>query len=201
MGGALGAPPISRWCTPTGRLSLDAYSSGEWLSASVRLPPARVEELTRRANANSDHGLRAHVSACHHTRRISCMAVCAGKHRYRNRTCHVGARSRQRATVVATGTGRGTQTRSDGTYRLTLPVGRYELRARAVGYASGRDSVTVVAGGTNTANFAVEKASRHSKPSRRWNAWRSAHRDRCTGSHRHSLRGESKPPVVLRWHR
>src|SRR6478735_2579927 len=62
------------------------------------------------------------------------------------------------ATVVATGTGRGTQTRSDGTYRLTLPVGRYELRARAVGFASGRDSVTIAAGGTYTANFAVERS-------------------------------------------
>ena len=35
------------------------------------------------------------------------------------------------ATVVAAGTGRGTQTRADGSYRLTLPVGRYGLRARA----------------------------------------------------------------------
>ncbi|CAN5903028.1 TonB-dependent receptor [soil metagenome] len=60
-------------------------------------------------------------------------------------------------TVVATGTGRGTQTRSDGSYRLTLTVGRYELRARAVGFASGRDSVTITAGGTATVNFALEK--------------------------------------------
>lgn len=60
-------------------------------------------------------------------------------------------------TVVATGTGRGTQTRADGTYRLTLTVGRYELRARAVGFASGRDSVTITAGGTATVNFSLEK--------------------------------------------
>ena len=60
-------------------------------------------------------------------------------------------------TVVATGTGRGTQTRADGSYRLTLTVGRYELRARAVGFASGRDSVTITAGGTATVNFALEK--------------------------------------------
>lgn len=60
-------------------------------------------------------------------------------------------------TVVATGTGRGTQTRADGTYRLTLTVGRYELRARAVGFASGRDSVTITAGGTATVNFTLEK--------------------------------------------
>ncbi len=62
------------------------------------------------------------------------------------------------ATVVATGTGRGTQTRSDGTFRLTLPVGRHELRARAVGFTSGRDSVTITAGGTNTVNFSLEKS-------------------------------------------
>ena len=60
-------------------------------------------------------------------------------------------------TVVATGTGRGTQTRGDGSYRLTLTVGRYELRARAVGFASGRDSVTITAGGNATVNFALEK--------------------------------------------
>jgi iron complex outermembrane receptor protein len=62
------------------------------------------------------------------------------------------------ATVVATGTGRGTQTRSDGTYRLTLPVGRHELRARSVGFTSGRDSVTITAGGTHTVNFSLEKS-------------------------------------------
>ncbi|MEO8620546.1 MAG: TonB-dependent receptor [bacterium] len=60
-------------------------------------------------------------------------------------------------TVVATGTGRGTQTRSDGSYRITLPAGRYELRARAVGFTSGRDSVTITAGGTATVNFTLEK--------------------------------------------
>jgi iron complex outermembrane receptor protein len=62
------------------------------------------------------------------------------------------------ATVVVVGTGRGTQTKADGTYRLTLPVGRYEVRARLVGYASARDSVTITAGGTSTLNFAMEKA-------------------------------------------
>jgi iron complex outermembrane receptor protein len=62
------------------------------------------------------------------------------------------------ATVVATGTGRGTQTRGDGTYRLTLPVGRYELRARAVGFTSGRDSVTITAGGASSVNFTLERS-------------------------------------------
>ena len=61
------------------------------------------------------------------------------------------------AAVVATGTGRGTQTRPDGSYRLTLTVGRYELRARAVGFTSGRDSVTITAGGIATVNFVLDK--------------------------------------------
>ncbi len=61
------------------------------------------------------------------------------------------------ATVVAGGTGRGVQTRNDGSYRLTLPVGRYEIRARAVGFASVRDSVTIGAS-TATLNFALERS-------------------------------------------
>ena len=69
-----------------------------------------------------------------------------------------GGESVAGATVVATGTGRGVQTRSDGTYRLTLPAGRYELRARGVGYSASRDSVTVTSGGTATVNFTLEKS-------------------------------------------
>src|SRR6187402_1867704 len=61
------------------------------------------------------------------------------------------------AAVVAAGTGRGVQTRPDGSYRLTLPVGRYEIRARAVGFASVRDSVTV-GSATTTLNFALERS-------------------------------------------
>src|SRR5829696_5988649 len=62
------------------------------------------------------------------------------------------------ATVVVTGTGRGTQTRSDGSYRLTVPAGRYEVRARLIGYSSGRDSTTIVADQTTTLNFVVQRA-------------------------------------------
>src|SRR5260221_6467260 len=62
------------------------------------------------------------------------------------------------AAVLATGTGRGVQTRQDGSYRLVLPPGRYELRARAVGYTSARDSIIVAAGGTYLMNFALEKS-------------------------------------------
>jgi iron complex outermembrane receptor protein len=61
-------------------------------------------------------------------------------------------------TVVASGTGRGAQTRTDGTYRITLPVGRHELRARALGYTSAVDSVTITAGGTATVNFTIQKS-------------------------------------------
>ncbi|MEO7181962.1 MAG: TonB-dependent receptor, partial [Gemmatimonadaceae bacterium] len=62
------------------------------------------------------------------------------------------------ATVMATGTGRGTLTRGDGTYRLTLPVGRHEIRARLIGFTSGRDSVTITDGGTATVNFTIQRA-------------------------------------------
>src|SRR5687767_3380136 len=63
------------------------------------------------------------------------------------------------ATVVVTGAGRGTQTRSDGSYRLTLPAGRYEVRTRLIGYSSGRDSATIVADQTTTVNFTVQRAA------------------------------------------
>ena len=49
----------------------------------------------------------------------------------------------QGATVSVSGTTRTAVTRDDGTYRLALPPGRYELRARLVGYAAVRESVTV----------------------------------------------------------
>ena len=65
----------------------------------------------------------------------------------------------QSATVVASGIGRGTQTNADGTYHLVLPVGRYELRARLIGYTSLRDSVTIVSGGTAVVNFSLDRAT------------------------------------------
>ena len=63
------------------------------------------------------------------------------------------------AAVIVTGTGRGTQTRSDRTYRITLPAGRYEVRTRLIGYSSGRDSASVGADQTTTLNFAVQRAA------------------------------------------
>ncbi len=63
------------------------------------------------------------------------------------------------ATVGVTGTPFGAITRGDGTYRLTLRPGRYELRARLIGYGVARDSVTVTAGGAATVNFRLSRAA------------------------------------------
>jgi iron complex outermembrane receptor protein len=63
------------------------------------------------------------------------------------------------AAVLIAGTGRGTQTRADGSYRITVPAGRYEVRTRLIGYSSGRDSATVTAGQTTTLNFFVRRAA------------------------------------------
>jgi iron complex outermembrane receptor protein len=60
------------------------------------------------------------------------------------------------ATVLAGG--RVAPTRADGTYRMTLPPGRYEVRVRAIGFNTGTDSVSIPAGGTATANFALTHA-------------------------------------------
>ena len=62
-------------------------------------------------------------------------------------------------TVAVTGQPRGAITRSDGSYRLTLPAGSYELNARLLGYASAKASVTVIAGGTATQNFTLARAA------------------------------------------
>ena len=69
-----------------------------------------------------------------------------------------GGQGVQGASVVVTGMGRGAQTRSDGSYRITLPPGRYEVRMRLIGYSSGRDSATIVDGQTTTLNFTVGRA-------------------------------------------
>ena len=61
------------------------------------------------------------------------------------------------AAIFASG-GRVTLARVDGRYRMSLPVGRYEVRAQRIGYSSARDSFTVVAGQTTTANFRLDRA-------------------------------------------
>ena len=63
------------------------------------------------------------------------------------------------ATIAVSGLQAGALTRNDGTYRLTLRPGRYELRARLIGYAVVRDSVTVVAGETVTRDFRLTRAA------------------------------------------
>ena len=61
------------------------------------------------------------------------------------------------ASVTVTGTTRGAITRSDGTYQVTLPAGRYEVRARSLGYAASAESVTVAPSATTAVNFAVAR--------------------------------------------
>ncbi|MEO8562084.1 MAG: carboxypeptidase-like regulatory domain-containing protein, partial [bacterium] len=60
--------------------------------------------------------------------------------------------------VTVTGTGLGTLTRGDGTYRINLGAGRYEVRTRLIGYTSGRDSASVPSDGTATVNFSIQRA-------------------------------------------
>jgi outer membrane receptor protein involved in Fe transport len=55
------------------------------------------------------------------------------------------------------GTGLGTLTRADGQFiLLNVPPGTYELRAQQIGLAAVDQQVTVVAGGTVTANLQME---------------------------------------------
>jgi iron complex outermembrane receptor protein len=63
------------------------------------------------------------------------------------------------ATVAVTGQRRGAITRGDGTYRITLPAGQYELAARLIGYTAVKANVTVAAGGTVTQNFQLTRAA------------------------------------------
>ena len=65
----------------------------------------------------------------------------------------------QGATVSLAGTTRGAIVRSDGSYRLTAPAGRYEIRARLLGYTPRADSVTVTAGSEVTKSFTLERAA------------------------------------------
>lgn len=57
------------------------------------------------------------------------------------------------ASVLVQGTGRGTTTAADGRYSLTVPAGRYTINTSFVGFAAARQTVTVAAGETVTADF------------------------------------------------
>ncbi len=63
------------------------------------------------------------------------------------------------ARISVVGNLTATITRSDGTYRLALPAGTQDIRVSAIGYATGRASVTITAGGTTTQNFTLERAA------------------------------------------
>ena len=60
-------------------------------------------------------------------------------------------------TVSTTG-GRATTSGSDGSYRLTLPAGRYRVNARRIGFVTVADSVTITSGGTTTLDFALTQS-------------------------------------------
>ena len=70
------------------------------------------------------------------------------------------------ASVSASGTRQATVARSDGTFQLALPAGRYEIRARLLGYSPSAESVTVTAGATMTKNFSCRTSRPASRPSR-----------------------------------
>jgi iron complex outermembrane receptor protein len=55
--------------------------------------------------------------------------------------------------TVSASVGRSAITRTDGTFRLTLPSGRYQVHARRIGFVTGTDSATITAGGTTTLDF------------------------------------------------
>jgi len=61
------------------------------------------------------------------------------------------------ATVRAIGTQSATTTRADGTYRLVLPAGSYDLRATFIGYAAGQETVTVPGGASVSRNFSLRQ--------------------------------------------
>lgn len=63
------------------------------------------------------------------------------------------------ATVVVTGSTRTAMTASNGSYTLVLPAGRYEVRARAVGFVSNGDTVTIVAGKVAERDFTTNRIS------------------------------------------
>src|SRR4051794_26396716 len=65
----------------------------------------------------------------------------------------------QGAAVSLAGTTRGAIARSDGSYRLTTPAGRYEIRARLLGYTPRADSITITAGSDVTKSFTLERAA------------------------------------------
>src|SRR5687767_6199240 len=61
------------------------------------------------------------------------------------------------ANIRVPGTGQGTVSRSDGTYRLTLPPGPQPLLVSYIGFTPRRDTVTMAAGETQTRDYALDR--------------------------------------------
>jgi len=61
------------------------------------------------------------------------------------------------ATVRAVGTQSVTTTRADGSYRLVLPAGSYDLRATFIGYGAGQQTVVVPAGASVGRDFSLRQ--------------------------------------------
>lgn len=63
------------------------------------------------------------------------------------------------ASVFIAGTAIGTQTKSDGSYRLQLRPGPHELRIRLIGYQGDRSTVVVTAGQVTTHDAKLERSA------------------------------------------
>lgn len=64
------------------------------------------------------------------------------------------------ANVVITGTTRGARTDAEGRYRIAdVPAGAVQVRALRIGYSSTAQTITVTAGATNNADFALSTAA------------------------------------------
>ena len=61
--------------------------------------------------------------------------------------------------VLVAGTPRGTITGADGSYKLLLRAGTYDITARRIGYGSLRKSVTLTAGQIVTTDFALDASA------------------------------------------
>jgi iron complex outermembrane receptor protein len=61
-------------------------------------------------------------------------------------------------TVFVTGAATGALTRGDGTYRIVLRPGKYELRVRYIGWTGVHDSVTVAPNQTTTKDFTLTRS-------------------------------------------
>lgn len=61
------------------------------------------------------------------------------------------------ANVIVLGTQLGATTRPDGTFRIKLTAGNYEMQVSFIGYNRLREKVTVVAGETVTKNLALQE--------------------------------------------